>query len=190
MTPLNRSSADHCCAQIGFLGPAVFLTQLGRVHTATGAVLCMMASQGLDAFSQSGLYSNHQVAFPSLLRWLMQQPVHVHVQCGRPFRSPDRRAQPEYTAALTANQGLPSASMLAEYGHRMFCLHLPSSFASWAGALPALAIMLTLMGRSAACRTGSRATACCRQSHCAAPASSEVALGQLRRPALFWITWH
>jgi len=24
------------------------------------AVLCMMCSQGLDAFSQSGLYSNHQ----------------------------------------------------------------------------------------------------------------------------------
>ncbi len=47
--------------QIGFMGPAFFLTQLGNVHTATGAVLCMMASQGLDAFSQSGLYSNHQV---------------------------------------------------------------------------------------------------------------------------------
>ncbi|KAK9818150.1 hypothetical protein WJX72_007863 [[Myrmecia] bisecta] len=45
---------------IGFLGPAVFLTQLGRVHTPAGAVLCMMASQGLDSFSQSGLYSNHQ----------------------------------------------------------------------------------------------------------------------------------
>ncbi|KAK9808476.1 hypothetical protein WJX73_010302 [Symbiochloris irregularis] len=45
---------------IGFLGPAIFLTQLGRVHTANAAVLCMMASQGLDAFSQSGLYSNHQ----------------------------------------------------------------------------------------------------------------------------------
>eukprot|EP00884_Botryococcus_braunii_P011165 jgi/Botrbrau1/20049/Bobra.200_1s0054.1 len=45
---------------IGFLGPAFFLTQLGNVHTATGAVLCMMCSQGLDAFSQSGLYSNHQ----------------------------------------------------------------------------------------------------------------------------------
>lgn len=44
---------------IGFLGPAFFLTQLGRVHTVRGAVACMMASQGLDAFSQSGLYSNH-----------------------------------------------------------------------------------------------------------------------------------
>lgn len=45
---------------IGFLGPAFFLTQLGKIHTVSGAVACMMASQGLDAFSQSGLYSNHQ----------------------------------------------------------------------------------------------------------------------------------
>ena len=47
--------------QIGFLGPALFLSQLSHVTTATGAVACMMASQGLDSFSQSGLYSNHQV---------------------------------------------------------------------------------------------------------------------------------
>ena len=60
LTPLFGS-------QIGFLGPAVFLTQLGRVHTANAAVLCMMASQGLDAFSQSGLYSNHQVSCHDLL---------------------------------------------------------------------------------------------------------------------------
>eukprot|EP01023_Acetabularia_acetabulum_P008613 TRINITY_DN13754_c0_g1_i2.p1 TRINITY_DN13754_c0_g1~~TRINITY_DN13754_c0_g1_i2.p1 ORF type:complete len:281 (-),score=30.73 TRINITY_DN13754_c0_g1_i2:23-865(-) len=45
---------------IGFLGPAFFLTQLGNVSTPFQAVLCMMASQGLDSFSQSGLYSNHQ----------------------------------------------------------------------------------------------------------------------------------
>ncbi|KAI8112410.1 hypothetical protein M9434_003733 [Picochlorum sp. BPE23] len=45
---------------IGFLGPAFFLTQLGNVSTVTEAVLCMMAAQGFDAFSQSGLYSNHQ----------------------------------------------------------------------------------------------------------------------------------
>lgn len=47
--------------QIGFLGPAFFLTQLGKVSTVGGAVGCMMACQGLDACSQSGLYSNHQV---------------------------------------------------------------------------------------------------------------------------------
>eukprot|EP00210_Caulerpa_lentillifera_P009228 g8797.t1 len=45
---------------IGFLGPAFFLTQLSKVDTVPMAVLCMMFSQGLDAFSQSGLYSNHQ----------------------------------------------------------------------------------------------------------------------------------
>ena len=49
-------------SQIGFMGPAIFLSQLGRVHTPAAAVACMMASQGLDACSQSGLYSNHQVA--------------------------------------------------------------------------------------------------------------------------------
>ena len=54
--------------QIGFLGPALFLSQLSHVTTATGAVACMMASQGLDSFSQSGLYSNHQVC--SIGHWL------------------------------------------------------------------------------------------------------------------------
>ncbi|KAJ3693050.1 hypothetical protein LUZ60_012145 [Juncus effusus] len=45
---------------IGFLGPAFFLTQLSHVRTPAMAVLCMACSQGSDAFSQSGLYSNHQ----------------------------------------------------------------------------------------------------------------------------------
>lgn len=45
---------------IGFLGPAFFLTQLSHVKTPALAVLCMTCSQGSDAFSQSGLYSNHQ----------------------------------------------------------------------------------------------------------------------------------
>ncbi|KAG8363311.1 hypothetical protein BUALT_Bualt19G0009200 [Buddleja alternifolia] len=45
---------------IGFLGPAFFLTQLSKVKTPALAVLCMACSQGSDAFSQSGLYSNHQ----------------------------------------------------------------------------------------------------------------------------------
>ena len=58
--------------QIGFLGPAFFLSQLGRVTSARGAVFCMMASQGCDAFSNSGLYSNHQVrllCFVSTMMW-------------------------------------------------------------------------------------------------------------------------
>ncbi|MCO5548515.1 hypothetical protein L7F22_001975 [Adiantum nelumboides] len=45
---------------LGFLGPAFFLTQLSHVNSPFSAVLCMMCSQGFDAFSQSGLYSNHQ----------------------------------------------------------------------------------------------------------------------------------
>ncbi|KAG2588589.1 probable anion transporter 4, chloroplastic [Panicum virgatum] len=45
---------------IGFLGPALFLTLLSKVQTPGMAVLCMACSQGSDAFSQSGLYSNHQ----------------------------------------------------------------------------------------------------------------------------------
>lgn len=45
---------------IGFLGPAFFLSQLSGVTTVPAAVLCMMGAQGCDAFSQSGLYSNHQ----------------------------------------------------------------------------------------------------------------------------------
>ncbi|XP_057851233.1 sodium-dependent phosphate transport protein 1, chloroplastic [Cryptomeria japonica] len=45
---------------IGFLGPAFFLTQLSHVNSPAMAVLCMTCSQGCDAFSQSGLYSNHQ----------------------------------------------------------------------------------------------------------------------------------
>eukprot|EP00252_Welwitschia_mirabilis_P022890 TRINITY_DN6324_c0_g1_i1.p1 TRINITY_DN6324_c0_g1~~TRINITY_DN6324_c0_g1_i1.p1 ORF type:complete len:592 (-),score=91.91 TRINITY_DN6324_c0_g1_i1:472-2247(-) len=45
---------------IGFLGPAFFLTQLSHVKSPAMAILCMTCSQGADAFSQSGLYSNHQ----------------------------------------------------------------------------------------------------------------------------------
>eukprot|EP00878_Enallax_costatus_P007008 GHUV01007344.1.p1 GENE.GHUV01007344.1~~GHUV01007344.1.p1 ORF type:complete len:431 (+),score=81.30 GHUV01007344.1:118-1293(+) len=45
---------------LGFLGPAFCLTQLQNVHTLPAAVACMMGAQGFDAFSQSGLYSNHQ----------------------------------------------------------------------------------------------------------------------------------
>ena len=72
--------------QIGFLGPALFLSQLSHITTATGAVACMMASQGLDSFSQSGLYSNHQVCsighWPSLLASvLLATAPSVHAQC-------------------------------------------------------------------------------------------------------------
>uniref|UniRef100_A0A803LXA4 Major facilitator superfamily (MFS) profile domain-containing protein n=1 Tax=Chenopodium quinoa TaxID=63459 RepID=A0A803LXA4_CHEQI len=49
---------------VGFLGPAFFLTQLSHVDSPAVAVLCMSCSQGTDAFSQSGLYSNHQDIAP------------------------------------------------------------------------------------------------------------------------------
>lgn len=54
------TSVRKIMQSIGFLGPAFFLTQLSRVKTPAMAVLCMACSQGSDAFSQSGLYSNHQ----------------------------------------------------------------------------------------------------------------------------------
>ncbi|TMW87699.1 hypothetical protein EJD97_019598 [Solanum chilense] len=54
------TSVRKIMQSIGFLGPAFFLTQLSHVKTPAFAVLCMACSQGSDAFSQSGLYSNHQ----------------------------------------------------------------------------------------------------------------------------------
>uniref|UniRef100_A0A7N0UTX4 Major facilitator superfamily (MFS) profile domain-containing protein n=1 Tax=Kalanchoe fedtschenkoi TaxID=63787 RepID=A0A7N0UTX4_KALFE len=54
------TSVRKIMQSIGFLGPAFFLTQLSKVRTPALAVLCMACSQGSDAFSQSGLYSNHQ----------------------------------------------------------------------------------------------------------------------------------
>ncbi|XP_065859613.1 ascorbate transporter, chloroplastic isoform X1 [Euphorbia lathyris] len=54
------TSVRKIMQSIGFLGPAFFLTQLSHVRTPAMAVLCMACSQGSDAFSQSGLYSNHQ----------------------------------------------------------------------------------------------------------------------------------
>ncbi|KAK9143790.1 hypothetical protein Syun_013190 [Stephania yunnanensis] len=57
---LSITTVRKIMQSIGFLGPAFFLTQLGRVNTPALAVLCMACSQGSDAFSQSGLYSNHQ----------------------------------------------------------------------------------------------------------------------------------
>ncbi|OIT07332.1 PREDICTED: ascorbate transporter, chloroplastic [Nicotiana attenuata] len=54
------TSVRKIMQSIGFLGPAFFLSQLSHVRTPALAVLCMACSQGSDAFSQSGLYSNHQ----------------------------------------------------------------------------------------------------------------------------------
>ncbi|CAG9464222.1 unnamed protein product [Pedinophyceae sp. YPF-701] len=53
------TSVRRLMQTIGFLGPALFLSLLPTVNSAWQAVVCMMGAQGLDAFSQSGLYSNH-----------------------------------------------------------------------------------------------------------------------------------
>ncbi|CAI7795819.1 unnamed protein product [Closterium sp. NIES-54] len=45
---------------IGFLGPAICLSLLSTVKSPVAAIALLMVSQGTDAFSQSGLYSNHQ----------------------------------------------------------------------------------------------------------------------------------
>eukprot|EP00262_Sarcandra_glabra_P020929 TRINITY_DN852_c0_g2_i1.p1 TRINITY_DN852_c0_g2~~TRINITY_DN852_c0_g2_i1.p1 ORF type:complete len:453 (+),score=55.56 TRINITY_DN852_c0_g2_i1:174-1361(+) len=57
---LSITTVRKIMQSIGFLGPAFFLTQLSHIRAPALAVLCMACSQGTDAFSQSGLYSNHQ----------------------------------------------------------------------------------------------------------------------------------
>lgn len=64
---VSRTVVRKVMQTIGFLGPAFFLTQLQHVTSPMMAILCMCACQGFDAFSQSGLYSNHQVR-PDTLR--------------------------------------------------------------------------------------------------------------------------
>ncbi|KAH9701637.1 Sodium-dependent phosphate transport protein 1 [Citrus sinensis] len=61
---LSVTTVRKIMQSIGFLGPAFFLTQLSHVDSPAMAVLCMACSQGTDAFSQSGLYSNHQDIAP------------------------------------------------------------------------------------------------------------------------------
>ncbi|GLU18807.1 hypothetical protein SLE2022_350880 [Rubroshorea leprosula] len=61
---LSVTTVRKIMQAIGFLGPAFFLTQLSHVDSPAVAVFCMACSQGTDAFSQSGLYSNHQDIAP------------------------------------------------------------------------------------------------------------------------------
>ena len=63
---ISRTTVRKTMQTLGFLGPAFFLTQLQHVTSPMMAVLCMCACQGFDAFSQSGLYSNHQVCAGTL----------------------------------------------------------------------------------------------------------------------------
>ncbi|KNA19469.1 hypothetical protein SOVF_061400 [Spinacia oleracea] len=57
---LSVTSVRKIMQTVGFIGPAISLSVLSQVRTPALAVLCMACSQGTDAFSQSGLYSNHQ----------------------------------------------------------------------------------------------------------------------------------
>lgn len=66
---VSRTAVRKVMQTLGFLGPAFFLTQLQHVSSPMMAILCMCACQGFDAFSQSGLYSNHQVRCNTL--WLV-----------------------------------------------------------------------------------------------------------------------
>ncbi|KAE8693064.1 Sodium-dependent phosphate transport protein 1 [Hibiscus syriacus] len=61
---LSVTTVRKIMQSIGFLGPAFFFTQLSHVKSPAMAVLCMSCSQGTDAFSQSGLYSNHRDIAP------------------------------------------------------------------------------------------------------------------------------
>ncbi|GKU93303.1 hypothetical protein SLEP1_g6908 [Rubroshorea leprosula] len=61
---LSVTTVRKIMQTIGFLGPAFFLTQLSHVDSPAVAIFCMACSQGTDAFSLSGLYSNHQDIAP------------------------------------------------------------------------------------------------------------------------------
>jgi MFS transporter, ACS family, solute carrier family 17 (sodium-dependent inorganic phosphate cotransporter), other len=87
----SRTLVRKVMQTIGFMGPAFFLTQLQHISDPVSAVLCMCACQGLDAFSQSGLYSNHQVRhlrlcwasagiYASAKRISLSQPQTIRVQ--------------------------------------------------------------------------------------------------------------
>lgn len=65
---VSRTLVRKSMQTIGFMGPAIFLSQLQHVTSPVMAILCMCACQGLDAFSQSGLYSNHQVWASNTMR--------------------------------------------------------------------------------------------------------------------------
>lgn len=77
---VDRTLVRKVMQTIGFMGPAFFLTQLQHVSDPRTAVLCMCACQGLDAFSQSGLYSNHQVRFPAFSCWACRSAL-VQFKC-------------------------------------------------------------------------------------------------------------
>lgn len=88
---VSRTAVRKIMQTLGFLGPAFFLTQLQHVSSPMMAILCMCACQGFDAFSQSGLYSNHQVCLRHTLcvqyELLVEElPLHTELGGARPKR--------------------------------------------------------------------------------------------------------
>ena len=59
----HRSLTRPCASRL-LQGPAVCLSLLSRVDSPMEAVSLLVVSQSCDAFSQSGLYSNHQDIAP------------------------------------------------------------------------------------------------------------------------------
>eukprot|EP00958_Prasinococcus_capsulatus_P003389 scaffold307_cov390-Prasinococcus_capsulatus_cf.AAC.6 len=57
---VSRTNTRKLMQSVGFMGPAICLTLLPTIEHPAQAIGLLMISQGLDAFSHSGLYSNHQ----------------------------------------------------------------------------------------------------------------------------------
>lgn len=56
---------------IGFVGPALFLTLLMFAENVTFAIICIAAALATSAFSQSGVYANHQDIGPEVAGTLL-----------------------------------------------------------------------------------------------------------------------
>lgn len=56
---------------IGFVGPAAFLTALSFVTNANVAIVCIATALATSAFSQSGVYANHQDIGPHIAGTLL-----------------------------------------------------------------------------------------------------------------------
>jgi len=64
---VNRTTVRKLMQSIGFLGPSLFLgVFLPRAHTAAAAITYISAALALSAFSNSGVYSNHQDIGPKI----------------------------------------------------------------------------------------------------------------------------
>ncbi|GKV48976.1 hypothetical protein SLEP1_g55748 [Rubroshorea leprosula] len=71
---LSVTALHKIMQTIGFLGPAFFLSQLSHVDLPAMAVSLYGMRSGTDAFSQSGLYSNHQDIALDTLKYCLGYP--------------------------------------------------------------------------------------------------------------------